>query len=75
VIRFPVELRWWAEQNLDHKFEEGPEGALDVELPVANLDALISWVISFGGRLEILSPPEARRKLLEHLQPFLAGDR
>jgi predicted DNA-binding transcriptional regulator YafY len=71
VIRFAPDLRWWAEQNLHQKIEEGPKGSLDVELPVANLAALISWVIGFGGKVEIVSPVEARAKLVEHLQPAL----
>ena len=57
VVRFPAELRWWAEQNLRHDAIDGPDGGLDVTLPVANLDALISWVIGFSGRVEVVAPP------------------
>ena len=74
VVRFDPEMRWWPEQNLPRaELKEGADGALDVEIPVANLDALISWVIGFGGSVEIREPPEARARLLEHLEPFLGG--
>lgn len=72
VVRFDASIRWWAEQNMpEASAREGPDGALDVELPVANLDALVSWAIGFGEAVEIRSPPEARTRLLAHLAPFL----
>lgn len=72
VVRFDPELRWWAEQNLaTAQLVEGPSGALDVKLPEANIDRLISWVLEFGSHVEILEPQEARTRLLEHLAPYL----
>ncbi|HYI44609.1 MAG TPA: WYL domain-containing protein [Actinomycetota bacterium] len=68
TVRFSPELRWWAEQNLKHASVEGPDGSLDVELPVSNPDALISWVIGFSGKVEIVAPPEARSRLRAHLE-------
>lgn len=67
VVRFQADLRWWAEQNLRHVSVDGPDGALDVTIPVANLDALISWVIGFAGKVEIVTPEDARARLREHL--------
>ncbi|MBA2724437.1 MAG: WYL domain-containing protein, partial [Actinobacteria bacterium] len=73
TIRFSPDLRWWAEQNMSGApITERPEGALDVEVPVGNPSALISWVIGFGGGVEIVSPPAARQALLDHLAPFVA---
>jgi predicted DNA-binding transcriptional regulator YafY len=69
-LRFDPSVAWWAKQNLSAmKIAETPEGAT-VTMEVANLDALISWVIGFGERVEIVSPPEARARMLEHLAPF-----
>src|SRR3712207_7724083 len=52
---------WWADQNLSGLGpRETPDGGREVTMQVANLDALISWVIGFGDRVEIVSPPEAR---------------
>ncbi|MFN2526225.1 MAG: helix-turn-helix transcriptional regulator [Actinomycetota bacterium] len=73
VVRFDAELRWWAEQNLSAtRSREAPAGALDVELPEANIDRLISWALEFGPAVEILEPEEARARLLDHLTPYLA---
>lgn len=74
VLRFDRSMRWWVEQNLpalDSK--EAPAGALDVTLVVANVDALVSWALGFGDSIEILSPERARRRLLERLEPLVAG--
>lgn len=71
TIRFSPALRWWAEQNMGNSpSTDGPDGSLDVEVPIGNLSALVSWVIAFGGGAEIVGPPVAREALLEHLLPF-----
>jgi predicted DNA-binding transcriptional regulator YafY len=76
VVRFSADIRWWAEQNMAHlEQQEGPEGELDIDLPVANDDALVSWVIGFGDSVEIVSPERLRARLLEHIGPFLDGDK
>lgn len=73
-IRFSSTLRWWVEQNMSQApVEEGPDGSLDVQVPVGNVDALLSWVIGFGPDAEILSPEKARSALLAHLAPHLEG--
>jgi proteasome accessory factor B len=74
TVRFAPSLRWWAEQNIpDAPASPQADGSLDVEIPVGNLDALVSWAIGFGPDIEIVAPPEARTALLDHLTPFL-GD-
>ena len=69
-VRFGPDFRWWAEQNMAEPKTAGPDGSLDIELSVANADALISWVIGFGGRVQIVSPAELRKKLVDHVAPF-----
>ena len=72
VVRFDAGMRWWAEQNMPSSpTREAAAGALELELPVGNPDALISWVIGFGGACEIASPKGVRARLLAHLAPFL----
>jgi proteasome accessory factor B len=72
VIRFAPSLRWWAEQNIKNaRARPQDDGSLEVEIPVGNVDALISWAIGFGAEMEIVSPEEARRALLGRLAPFL----
>jgi proteasome accessory factor B len=72
LVRFDASIRWWAEQNMPGApTTQAPDDAVDVAITVANLDALLSWIIGFGDRVEILAPPEARGRLIEHLAPFL----
>jgi predicted DNA-binding transcriptional regulator YafY len=76
TVRFDASMRWWAEHNMpDSAAREAPAGALDVDMPASNLDALVSWIIGFGTSVEILSPPEARARLFDRLGPFLEGAR
>ena len=73
TVRFSPGMRWWAEQNLENtSFREAPQGALDVDLPVANMDALVSWVIGFGGEVQVLAPASARKHMRSHLERWTA---
>lgn len=71
TLAFDPSVAWWAGQNLTGARVESDDGGAVVTMSVANLDALISWVIGFGDRVEIVSPPEARARMLEHLTPFV----
>ena len=74
TVRFDSPMRWWAEQNMpDAESSEGPAGALDVKMPVANIDALVSWLLGFGSGVELIAPATARKHLVNHLAPHLSG--
>ena len=71
-VRFDAHLRWWPEQNLPAApKQEGPAGAVDVEIMVSNLDVFVSWVLGFGDAVEVLAPPAARGRVIEHLDGAL----
>ncbi len=73
-VRFDEKLAWWPQQNMPRlPLTDGPEGSVEVEMPVANLEALVSWAVGLGDSVEIVDPPEARRHMLDHLGPFLAA--
>jgi proteasome accessory factor B len=75
VVRFLPEMRWWAEQNMAaFESKRVPGGALDVFLMVANVEALVSWILQFGDAAEIISPESARAVMRAKLAPFLEGD-
>jgi proteasome accessory factor B len=74
VIRFRPKLRWWAERAWPQATKRDTDnGSLEIEIPLANMDALVSWAIGFGDDVEIVAPTEARTALLKHLSPFLEG--
>lgn len=48
--------------------ERRADGSVVVRLSVTNLDALRTWVLEFGPRAEVLSPPEVRAHLVAWLE-------
>lgn len=73
-VRFDPNLAWWPQQNMVQlRSQQLADGSLEVEMPVANLDALVSWALGFGDRIEVLEPAEARNALVQHLTPFLGA--
>lgn len=74
TVRFDADLGWWPAQNMPAAAQRpGPGGAVDVEVPVANLDALVSWVIGFAGRAEVAAPEEGRARMRAHLAAWSPG--
>ncbi len=68
-LRFDASLRWWPEQNLPGaRLEEGSNGSVEIEMPVASLDALAAFAVWWGPHVEILSPPDARSHMVERLR-------
>jgi len=68
-VRFDPEVSWWAGRTLG---VEVPEGAgLEHEVPVANRDAFIGWVLSFGDAAEVLGPQDLRQDIKERVDAAL----
>lgn len=65
-VVFSSEVAWWAQRQLSANAEvtEHEDGSLQVELPVANPDAFIGWVLGFVDEAEVIGPPELREKVL-----------
>ena len=40
-------------------------------VPVANRDALVGWVLSFGDAAEVLEPPEIREEIRTRIEAAL----
>ncbi len=73
-VRFDASLRWWPEQNLTGAVAgEGPNGSYEIEMPVTSLDALVSFAIWWGPRVEIVEPAEARTLMKARLSRATAG--
>lgn len=39
-------------------------------MPVASIDALVSFAVWWGPRVEIVDPPEARSRVMERVARF-----
>ncbi len=70
-LRFDSDVAWWAARTLGVSFTD--DGPLDAEIPVANSDAFIGWVLSFGPSVEVLAPPELREEIEERIEAAIAG--
>lgn len=60
-VRFEEDVSWWAARTLGL---EEPKGELVASIPVANRDAFIGWVLSFGAAAEVVEPAEIRAEIL-----------
>ncbi len=69
VVRFDPDVAWWARRQLTARARVSVdgEGGLEATIPVSSVDAFIGWIIGFGDGAEIVSPPEVRRRFVEHL--------
>lgn len=65
-VRFDSDVAWWAARNLGVDPPAG--GPLEIEMPVANRDAFIGWVLSFGPDAEVLAPADLRRQVLDRVE-------
>jgi proteasome accessory factor B len=61
TVEFDSDVAWWAARTLGRAAPD--DGPFRVELPVANRDAFIGWVLSFGDSAEVLDPPELRDEI------------
>ena len=76
IVGFGPGMKWWAEQNLDSAAStETADGGMEVRIPVANLDAFISWMLELGPEVRIVGPDAARRRLVQHLEAFVEAVR
>lgn len=69
VIRFNAEIAWWAAKQLGAGTARATDdGGLEVTVPVANREAFIGWVLSFGEGAEVVGPEELRRAVVERVK-------
>jgi len=69
TVRFDADMAWWAARTLHVDHTEGP---LTVDLPVANTDAFIGWLLSFDDSAVVLEPQQLRRQFVERVEAALA---
>jgi predicted DNA-binding transcriptional regulator YafY len=48
-----------------------PDGAVELDVPCANLDAFRSWLFGFGEHAEVLAPPDVREAVVRWLEQMV----
>jgi predicted DNA-binding transcriptional regulator YafY len=72
-IRFDSEISAFIGSMLVHlPLEPKPDGSLEVDLSVGDLDAFVGWVLTFGTHARILEPPAAIARAHEVLGAVVA---
>ncbi|MDI3534163.1 MAG: hypothetical protein PWQ82_528 [Thermosediminibacterales bacterium] len=51
-----------------HKIEELSDGSIIFERRVAGLEEISSWVLSFGGEVEVIEPVELKEKIIKEAE-------
>lgn len=67
-VRFDPEVGWWAARSLGLP---DPKAELTATVDVANRDAFVGWVLSFGASAEVLDPPEMRAAVAARVEETL----
>lgn len=63
---FDPDVKWrLIEEFGPNCFEETKDGRLLFSAEYRDMDNLITWILTFGGKAEVIEPEEARKKLLE----------
>jgi len=68
-VRFDPEVSWWAARTLGVSTPDNE--ALQVEVPVANRDAFIGWILGFGASAEVLEPGDLRQAVRDRVEAAL----
>ncbi|MFQ5516721.1 MAG: helix-turn-helix transcriptional regulator [Acidimicrobiia bacterium] len=65
-VRFDPDVAWWARRQVSPHIPavEDSDGVV-MEIPVANPDAFVGWLLGFDDSAEILHPQDLRHRLLQ----------
>jgi len=69
TVRFDADVAWWAARSLG---VSEPTGELIAPVKVANRDAFIGWLLSFGTSAEVIAPDELRDAIADRVREALA---
>ena len=73
TVRFDPPMKWWVEQNLrGHQQRSAGDGGIEVDIPVANAYAFVSWILEFGESVTVLAPEELKEALCRRVSAVLS---
>jgi predicted DNA-binding transcriptional regulator YafY len=69
-VAFSPKVAWWALAGLPGGRTTGtrPDGWTEAEVPAAAGESFVSWVLSFGPDVVVLSPEPVRRTVVAALE-------
>jgi proteasome accessory factor B len=75
VVAFAPDVAWWAIRTVPNGRVERAraDGWVEVTVPAGDLDAMASWVLSFGPDAEAVGPAELRTAVVERLGATVAA--
>ncbi len=70
TVHFDAEMAWWARRQLTGRASivERADGSFEAQIPVANPDAFIGWLLGFDDHAVILEPQALRNRLLDRVE-------
>lgn len=68
-VTFDPEVAWWAARSLGLP---EPRAELTTTVDVANRDAFVGWILSFGSSAEVLEPMEMREAVVARVGQAMA---
>jgi proteasome accessory factor B len=73
-LRFVPRIATWLGEKIWHPAQKTsilPDGSLVLELPVEKNSGIIDWILSFGGKVEVLEPRELREAVQQEALAIL----
>ena len=55
----------------DQRIANSPDGRLRLSVPLVNIDAFVTWVLSFGDAAHVVDPPEVAQRISDTLERAL----
>jgi len=73
-VAFAPETAWWVERRTGAtRIAERPDGWVELEMNVSEIDAFAGWVAGFAAGAVVLGPAELREAVVGTLRPLAQG--
>lgn len=73
LVKFDADLKWRIADAFGiDSLQDGEKGNIQINIKWSNKQSLFQYILSFGDKAEILSPPEYRREFAEFLNNMIS---